>query len=183
MFKLVSGWMLVCLFGLVTASSSSGFAASAQFATALGDPELLQILSHALAYDADSATEAIAASHNIRVKGMADDILRDAVQLNHELVQQVAKSGLVAASTSESQHLDLRCKQDLRDLRATYGRAFDHVYLKQQVEAQYAFIALLDQGGDASALHGIRTKARLYAARHLLFAQQLIRDGEAASVD
>jgi predicted outer membrane protein len=173
----------MALSGPAVALASPAYAASAELTSPLGDPELLQILSHALAYDADSATEAIATSHNIRVKGMADDILRDAVQLNHELVQQVAKSGLVAASTSESQHLDLRCKQDLRDLRATYGRAFDHVYLKQQVEAQYAFIALLDQGGEASALQGIRTKARLYAARHLLFAQQLIRDGEAASVD
>ena len=183
MLKLVPALLSMALSGPAVALASPAYAASAELTSPLGDPELLQILSHALTYDADSATEAIATSHNIRVKGMADDILRDSVQLRHELAQLVAKGDLIAASSPESQTQDLRCEQDLRDLRATYGSAFDHVYLKQQIEAQYAFIGLLDQIGGASVLQGIRTKARLYAARHLLFARQLRRDNEAMSAD
>lgn len=142
------------------------------------DPELLQILNLALSFDADSAAEAIATSHNIRVKGMADDILKDSSQLRLELSALVASSGLVAAESTASQAQGLRNSQDLQTLRATYGSAFNHVYLHQQIDAQYALITLLDQAADLSVLRELSAKVRTAAARHLLFARQLRGDLE-----
>ncbi len=167
---------------LLTPTFASAATLSADSTTqptaSIHDPELLQILNLALSFDADSATEAIATSHNIRVKGMADDILRDSTQLRLEVSALVASSGLVAAESTASQAQGRRSSQDLQTLRATYGSAFNHVYLQQQIDAQYALITLLDQAADLSVLRELSAKARTAAARHLLFARQLRGDLE-----
>ena len=122
---------------LLTAAMGAGALALA--GTAIGaasgpsDPEIAHIAYTAGVIDVAAGKQALAKSHNAKVRAFAKTMVRDHEAVNGQALALVGKLKVTPAANDTSKHLSRQAEATKKRLAALNGRAFDRAYVANEV--------------------------------------------------
>jgi putative membrane protein len=152
-------------------------AASAAVAQAPSDAQIASIVVTANQVDIDAGRLAETKAHNADVKAFAKQMLTDHSGVNRQAVALVTKLKFTPEDNPTSQSLAAGGTENVKNLKALSGAAFDKAYVDHEVTYHQQVIAAIDKTLIPSAQNA-ELKSLLVAVRpafvgHLEHAQQI----------
>ncbi len=117
---------------IAAAASLLAFGA-AQGASGPTDPQIAHIAYTAGAIDVAAGKQALAKSHNAKVKAFAEEMVRDHTAVNDQALALVKKLGVKPEDNSTSKSLQKDADAELKKLAKLHGAAFDRAYVANEV--------------------------------------------------
>jgi putative membrane protein len=118
---------------LATAALAMAAAVSAQPAAAPTDPQIAHIAYTAGQLDIAAAKQALAKSHNAKVRAFATEMARDHKAVNDKALALVAKLHVTPAPNPTSAALTQAAEAKRAELAKLRGAAFDRAYAANEV--------------------------------------------------
>jgi len=118
---------------LLGAAAVAGFAIAAPASAAPTDPQIAHIAYTAGQIDVAAGKQALARSHDKRVRAFAQEMVRDHQAVNDKALALVKKLGVTPEANPTSAALGKGAAAKLKELGALHGRAFDRAYVANEV--------------------------------------------------
>ena len=120
---------------LAAAIGSAAFALAGTAIAASGpsDPEIAHIAYTAGVIDVAAGKQALAKSHNAKVRAFARTMVRDHQAVNGQALALVKKLNVTPADNATSKALSSQAKATMKRLARLNGRAFDRAYVANEV--------------------------------------------------
>jgi putative membrane protein len=102
-------------------------------AAPLTDPQIAHIAYTAGEIDVAAAKQALAKTHNPKVKAFAEEMVRDHTAVNEKALALCKKLGVTPEDNPTSQKLQADAKAERETLAGLKGKAFDKAYVDNEV--------------------------------------------------
>ena len=168
---------------LAAAMGAAAFAlAGTAIAAASGptDPEIAHIAYTAGVIDVAAGKQALAKSHNAKVRSFARTMVRDHQAVNGQALALVKKLHVTPADNATSKALSSQAKTTTKRLARLNGRAFDRAYVANEVAFHRTVNGALKQqlipGADNTELKSLLETGLALFGEHQMHAEHLARE-------
>ena len=168
------------LIALAGAGAIALAAAASQAATAPTDPQIAHIAYTAGSIDIAAAKQALAKTHDAKVKDFADEMVRDHTAVNDQALALVKKLHVTPEANPTSASLEKAATIERARLAKLHGAAFDRAYVANEVAYHKTVNGALAstlipsaQNGDLKSL--LQTGLKLFQ-EHQTHAEQLVSE-------
>ena len=122
----------IALLGAAGLLAGCGVALS-QASTPLNDAQIAHIAYTAGAIDVTAGKQALAKSHNAKVRAFAEEMVRDHEAVNDQALALAKRLHVTPQDNPTSAALSKQASQDLATLSRLNGKAFDRAYVANEV--------------------------------------------------
>jgi putative membrane protein len=167
-------------------AAATGAAALALAGTAIGaasgptDAEIAHIAYTAGVLDVAAGKQALAKSHNAKVRAFAKTMVRDHEAVNGQALALVGKLKVTPAGNDTSKALSRQAEATKRRLAALNGRAFDRAYVANEVAFHRTVNGALKQqlipAADNNELKALLETGLALFGEHQTHAEHLARE-------
>ncbi|HEY1752380.1 MAG TPA: DUF4142 domain-containing protein [Caulobacteraceae bacterium] len=155
------------------ASLSLTLPAVAQTGAALPTPDFIKAAATTDAFEREEGRLAEVRAANPHVRAFGKMMVTDHTRTTAALKAAIHRAGLPPPGEPA---LDSVQQADVATLRTLHGKAFDHAYIDQQIQAHQTALGVMKAyaaGGDNRVLRGAASSTAALVQHHLELAQQL----------